>query len=189
MSTLKTNAITTVSGKPLLNSTGSILQVVHTTLGTGFSATSVSNNGGYYVDITGLNATITPSSSANRILILTSLYIGKTTAAGGYQQAFRILRNGTPVQQGAGEGSRPQASGSINAYQSPDSGSTYQMFMLTGVHYDSPGATSAFTYQIQLGGYSGSSVVYLNRAENWQASAGNYNTTPLTTLTLMEVSG
>ena len=33
MSTLKTNAITTVAGKPILNSTGSIIQVQYATSG------------------------------------------------------------------------------------------------------------------------------------------------------------
>lgn len=188
MSTLRANAVQTTAGKAILNSTGSILQVVHTTLSTGWSGTSVSTGSGYYVDVTGLSATITPSSTSNRILILTNMYIGKTTAASSYQQAFRITRNGTAVQQGAGEGSRPPASGAINMYLTDTTSGQYQMAMLSGVHYDNPASTSALTYQIQLGGYSGSPIVYVNRAENWQASAANYNATPLTTLTLMEVS-
>ena len=40
MSTIKTNAITTVAGKPILNSTGSILQVVTTNKTDVFTTTS-----------------------------------------------------------------------------------------------------------------------------------------------------
>jgi hypothetical protein len=40
MSTIKTNAIQTVAGKPILNSTGSILQVVQTVKTDTFSTTS-----------------------------------------------------------------------------------------------------------------------------------------------------
>jgi len=188
MSTLRTNAIQTTAGKPILNSTGSILQVIYASFGNGWSGTSVSTGTGYFVDVGGFNAVITPSSSSSRIMVLTNLYIGKTTTSGGYQQAFRITRNGTPVQQGGGDGGRPTATGGINMYQSPDNGTTYQMYQLSGVHIDSPSSTSALTYQVQLGGYSGSPVVYLNRAENWQNSGGNYNNVPLSTLTLLEVS-
>jgi hypothetical protein len=185
MSTLKTNAIQTVAGKPILNSTGSILQVVHTQLTTSFSGTSTQTGTGYYIDVTGLSATITPTSSSNRILILTNMYIGNTTSGQGYQQHFRIKRNGTAIILGAGEGGRPTSTGRINMYNF----STYSMMQFSGVHYDSPSSTSALTYQIALGGYSGSPIVYLNRSETWQNSADNYDSTPVSTLTLMEVSG
>jgi hypothetical protein len=185
MSTLKTNAIQTVAGKPILNSTGSILQVVHTQLTTSFSGTSTQTGTGYYIDVTGLSATITPTSSSNRILILTNMYIGNTTSGQGYQQHFRIKRNGTAIILGAGEGGRPTSTGRINMYNF----STYSMMQFSGVHYDSPSSTSALTYQIALGGYSGSPIVYLNRSETWQAGADNYDSTPVSTLTLMEVSG
>jgi hypothetical protein len=185
MSTLKTNAIQTVAGKPILNSTGSILQVVHTQLTTSFSGTSTQTGTGYYIDVTGLSATITPTSSSNRILILTNMYIGNTTSGQGYQQHFRIKRNGTAIILGAGEGGRPTSTGRINMYNF----STYSMMQFSGVHYDSPSSTSALTYQIALGGYSSSPIVYLNRSETWQNSANNYDSTPVSTLTLMEVSG
>ena len=184
MSTLKTNAIQTVAGKPILNSTGSILQVVHTQLTTSFSGTSTQTGTGYYIDVTGLSATITPTSSSNKILILTNMYIGNTTTGQGYQQHFRIKRNGTAIILGAGEGGRPTSTGRINMYNF----STYSMMQFSGVHYDSPSSTSALTYQIALGGYSGSPIVYLNRSEFWQVGANDYDSTPVSTLTLMEVS-
>jgi hypothetical protein len=185
MSTLRTNVVQTTAGKPILNSTGSILQVVHTQLTTSFSGTSTQTGTGYYIDVTGLSATITPTSSSNKILILTNMYIGNTTASSGYQQHFRIKRNGTAIILGAGEGGRPTSTGRINMY----SFTTYSMMQFSGVHYDSPSSTSALTYQIALGGYSGSPIVYVNRSETWQNSANNYDSTPVSTLTLMEVSG
>ena len=185
MSTLKTNAITTVAGKPILNSTGSILQVVHTEKTNSFAGTSVQTGVGYYIDVTGLSATITPTSSSNRILILTNMYIGNTTTSSGYQQHFRIKRNGTSIILGAGEGGRPASTGRINMYAF----TTFSMAQCSGVHYDSPSSTSALTYQIALGGYNNAPIVYLNRSETWQNSANNYDSTPVSTLTLMEVSG
>ena len=185
MSTLKTNAIQTTAGKPILNSTGSILQVVHTEKTNSFSGTSVQTGTGYYIDVTGLSATITPTSSSNKILILTNMYIGNNAASLGYQQHFRIKRNGTAIILGAGEGGRPTSTGRINMY----SFNTYSMMQFSGVHYDSPASTSALTYQIELGGYSGSPIVYVNRSETFQNDANNYDSTPVSTLTLMEVSG
>ncbi len=188
MSILKTNVIQTVAGKPILNSTGSVLQVVHTTLTTSFTGTSVQTGTGYYIDVTGLSASITPSSTSNRILILTNMYIGKTTAASSYQQHFRIKRNGTPIILGAGEGGRPTSTGRINHYSTDTTSGQYQMFQFNGVHYDTPGSLSALTYQIELGGYSGSPVIFVNRSATWQAQANDYDSTPVSTLTLMEVS-
>ena len=184
MSTLKTNVIQTVTGKPILQSTGSILQVIHTELTTSFTGTSVQTGTGYYIDVTGLSATITPTSTTSKILIFTNMYIGKTTVADGYQQHFRIKRNGTAVILGTGEGERPTSTGRINLYGA----GTYFMSQLSGVHYDSPASVSALTYQIALGGYSGSPIVYVNRSETFQVAANNYDSTPVSTLTLMEVS-
>ena len=185
MSILRANSIQTTDAKPILNSTGSILQVVHTEKTTSFTGTSTQTGTGYYIDVTGLSATITPSSASNRILILTNMYIGNSTAASGYQQHFRIKRNGTAVILGAGEGGRPTSTGRINMYNF----TTYAMMQFSGVHYDSPASTSALTYQIALGGYTGSPIVYLNRSETWQVLANDYDSTPVSTLTLMEVSG
>lgn len=188
MSILRANSIQTTDAKPILNSTGSILQVVHTQLTTSFSGTSTQTGSGFYVDVTGLSASITPSSTSNRILILTNMYVGKTITASSYQQHFRIKRNGTPVILGAGEGGRPTSTGRLNHYSTDTTSGQYQMFQFNGVHYDTPASTAALTYQIALGGYSGSPVVFVNRSQNWQAIANDYDSTPVSTLTLMEVS-
>jgi len=187
MSILKTNTIQTVAGKSILNSTGSILQVVHTTLTTSFTGTSTQTGTGFYIDVTGLSASITPSSTSNRILILTNMYVGATATNGGYQQHYRIKRNGTPVILGTSEGGRPTSTGRINQYNS-DTDIQYRMSMLSGVHYDSPGSSSSLTYQIELGGYTSSPVIFVNRPSTWQALANDYDSTPVSTLTLMEVS-
>lgn len=168
---------------------GAILQVVHTQLTTAFSGTSTQTGTGFYIDVTGLSATITPTSTTSKILILTNMYIGKTTSGtGGYQQHFRIKRNGTAVILGAGEGGRPTSTGRINMYDAGATWGQYQMTMFSGVHYDSPSSTSALTYQIALGGYTASPIVYVNRSETWQVLSNDYDSTPVSTLTLMEVA-
>jgi hypothetical protein len=167
---------------------GSVLQVVHQTKTSTFTGTSVVDNGGYFIDVTGLSATITPTSSSSKILIMSTLYIGTTTASSGYQHTYRLKRTigGTttfPIL-GDAEGGRPQATGRINMYGT----NTYFMGLQGGTHQDSPATTSAITYQVQLGGYSSSPIVYLNRSETFQNSAGNYDNVPVSTLTLMEIA-
>jgi hypothetical protein len=169
---------------------GKILQVVHTAKTSTFSGTSVVDNGGWYIDVTGLSATITPALSTSKILILTTLWIGVTMAASGYQQSFRLKRvigaTTTYPVIGASEGGRPRGTGRINMYGT----NTYFMGMSGGVHHDSPATTSAITYYVQIGGYSGSSIVYLNRSETFQDSGDgvNYDTVPVSTITLMEIA-
>lgn len=181
-----------LSGKTLTlpnNVQGRILQVVHTAKTSTFTGTSVTDNGGWYIDVTGLSASITPLSSSSKILIMATLFIGVTTTASGYQQSYRLKRTigGTTTYPvvGDAEGSRPRGTGRINMYGS----NTYFMGMQGGVHQDSPSTTSAITYQVQIGGYGGSPVVYLNRSETYQDSGDgtNYDTVPVSTLTLMEV--
>lgn len=170
---------------------GAILQVVQTTKPSTFVGTSVPDNGGYFIDVTGLSASITPTASTSKILIFANLYMGVTTVSSGYQQSYRIKRTigGTttfPIL-GDAEGGRPQSTGRINLYNG--AGLTYNMSMMSGVHQDSPSTTSAITYHVQLGGYSGSPIVYLNRSETSQVNASNYDVVPVSTLTLMEVAG
>lgn len=167
---------------------GSVLQVVHQTKTSTFTGTSVVDNGGYFIDVTGLSATITPTSSSSKILIMSTLYVGTTTVASGYQHTYRLKRTigGTttfPIL-GDAEGGRPRATGRINMYAT----NTHFMALQGGTHQDSPATTSAITYQVQIGGYSGSTIVYLNRSEAFQSLAGNYDNVPVSTLTLMEIA-
>ena len=171
-----------------LTGVGKVLQVVTVNKSNSFVGTSVVDNGGYFIDVTTFVATITPKSVTSKILIMTNMYIGLTTVNSGYQQAFRIKQSIGGVTTfpvlGDAEGGRPQASGRINMYLQ----STYGMASFSGIHSASPNTISPVIYQIQLGGYSGSSVVYLNRSETWQMSAGNYDSVPVSTITLMEIS-
>lgn len=167
---------------------GKVLQVVHATKTSTFVGTSVPDNGGYYIDVTGFSATITPTSASSKILVTTTIYMGVSQAASGYQQTYRLKRiiSGTPSFPivGDSEGGRPQGTGRINMYQD----TSYTMGMLGGTHQDTPNSISPITYQVQIGGYSGSSIVYLNRSETFQVDPNNYDVVPVSTITLQEIS-
>ncbi len=167
---------------------GAVLQVVHTKKTSTFTGTSVLDNGGYFIDVTGLSASITPTATTSKILVLTTIYMGVTTTAQGYQQSYRLKRTigGTaafPIL-GDAEGGRPQATGRVNNYST----NQYWMMLHGGTHQDSPATISAITYQVQVGGYTGGPVVYVNRSENFQNSANDYDTVPVSTITLMEIA-
>jgi hypothetical protein len=166
--------------------TGSVVQAVYVQKTNTFSGTSVLDNGGYFIDVTGMSASITPTSSSNKILVITTLY-GDNVA--GYNFSYRLKRTigGTttfPIV-GTSEGGRPVTTGRSNAYD-PTYG-IYSTSNTGGVHQDSPNTTSAITYQVQLGGYSSDATVYLNRSHQFQSAANEYDTIPVSTITLLEI--
>ena len=170
------------------SSSGHILQVISGEKGSSFSGTSVPDNGGYYIDVTGYSATITPSSTSSKILVMIHAYVGQSTVASGYQQHIRIRQGTNYPFLGTSEGGRPVTSARVNNY----TGNTHAMMNISGSWLYSPSSTSALTYQVQLGGYSGTPIVYLNRSEafqNYGSGTGNYDTIPLSTITLMEIAG
>jgi hypothetical protein len=179
MSTVKANLWQNLNGVTY----GSILQVVSTRKSNTFVGTSTATGNGYFIDVPGMAATITPFSTTSRILVTVSMYVGATTASSGYNQHFRIRRNGTYPIIGDAEGLRPRVSGRINMY----SLNTYSMQMFTGNYVDSPASTAAQTYQIEMGGYSGSPIVYVNRSEAHQNNV-DYDSLPVSTITLMEIA-
>ena len=145
----------------------------------------MSVGGGYFLDVTGYSATITPSSTSSRILVMVHAYIGQTMVASGYQSSLRIKQGTRYPFLGTSEGSRPVTSARVNNY----TGNTYAMMNISGSWIDSPSSTSALTYQVQIGGYGSAPIVYLNRQETFQVGANNYDTIPLSTITLMEIAG
>ena len=171
MSTLKTNAIQTIAGKPILNSTGSILQVVQTVKTDTFSSTTVST----WIDITGISASITPSSTTSKILVMCSVFGSSQT--NGF---VRLLRGSTAICVGDAAGTRVQAStGSFYTYGDGNITNTQPITFL-----DSPATTSATTYKLQF--WINANSFYINQDRANVDSADRAR--GASTITLMEVS-
>jgi hypothetical protein len=149
---------------------GKVVQVVSTTK----TDTFVSNPGNTQVDITGLNASITPTSSSNKVLIQISLMGNGVNGANIAN--FRLLRGSTVIYQGDAEGSRGR--GFATAIDSDQYGQESN----SGTFLDSPSTTSSTTYKIQV---RSNNTVYVNRAAVTQNDPGNYRTA--STITLMEI--
>jgi hypothetical protein len=151
--------------------TGSVLQVVSTTKTDTFSVT-----GQTFTDVTGLSATITPTSASSKILVMFTTAMSQNN--GGYSGGVRLMRGSTPICIGDADGARPQVSNwSMHYYY-------WEVSNLTNSFLDSPATTSATTYKLQImSGYAGQTV-YINRTYLDDTSYGRYPST----LTVMEIA-
>jgi hypothetical protein len=153
--------------------TGKILQVVQNTKTDKFSSTTVLPS---TIEITGGNATITPSASSSKVLVMISGAFGVST--NNYAVALQLKRDTTLISVGDLRGSETRASAG-----SPVDGSGWaQNFNITFL--DSPSTTSATTYKLFLGVESGATA----SIGGSYASVGTYNMSVPLNIVLMEVA-
>jgi hypothetical protein len=122
---------------------GKVLQVVNATYNTDVDSTSNS-----YVD-TGLTASITPSASSSKVLVIISqgVLLRYSTSAAELSGQINILRGATSLTAPL-LGIRAAASSELNNYQ-----------MLSYTYLDSPATTSSTTYKTQVKNNSGLGIV------------------------------
>jgi hypothetical protein len=184
ITTLQTGAIQTTAGKPILNSTGSILQVVSTTKTDTFTVATTT-----YTDVTGLSASITPSSTSSKILVMCYAHCISNSQQAIY---IRITRGGSTISGSLS--SAGSVTGTTVAIQSSSgfityAGAAYQVTPLRLDYLDSPASTSSQTYQIQVRGGSSANNIYVNyqgtaTTNNNNSDFGYY----VSSITLLEVS-
>ena len=181
MSTLKTNSITDVSGKPLVNNSGGIIQVVQTVKTDPWSA---GGNATTFYAVTGLTATITPTSAASKILVQVMM----TVSSGYWEVQTRLTKNGSVLSAATGDaaGSRSRATTSSNQYYGGVAG--YGQYNPNITYLDSPATTSATTYGVELNGYS-SYTIGLNQNVYDTTDRADYYARTAATIILMEVVG
>jgi hypothetical protein len=130
---------------------GKVLQVVQATYST---VTEI--NSGTYTD-TGLSATITPSSSGSKVLVLISqpskTQIRASTQELQYRANYKLLRGVTDINV------MPLALGITGSGNS----AFWEGYAIANMAYlDSPATTSATTYKTQGSGGTNSGVVFQN---------------------------
>ena len=148
-----------------LSTTGRIVQIVDSVTSTGLESFSDSLVG------TGHTATITPTSSSNKILIMMSFGFAQTNLYGNNAaNAFWTLyRGSTNLGTGAGFGVNCLGMANVNTTNNTSSIYIQESYQLL----DSPATTSSITYQ-----------TYVRRSGN--ASAG-YNTMGNARIILLEI--
>lgn len=171
--------ISTISNANAVTYAGAILQVVTVNDTTQYTYSNGSANQSTYQNISGLVASITPSSASNKILLMAN--ITASQASNSYNAFFRATRNGTVI--GAGNSSGYNAT-STTAMRTSDGGEIGTSLIL---YLDSPSSTSSVTYQIQICNSGGtSSYSYVNRPAN--ANTG-WEQTGASSIVLMEIAG
>ena len=167
MSQLKVNSIVPAGG--LVGDGGGIIQIVQTVKRDAFTSSASS-----YTDITGLSASITPSSTSNKVLICFN--IGAHDANAAAILLYQITRGGSVISDAISNISgyvQGTIAGTINADRGEGMSMTY---------LDSPSTTSSTTYQIQ--GYAnGSNTLSVNYRQ------GTTGLSAISTIILMEISG
>jgi hypothetical protein len=166
--TITTTQVLNNSGRPILNSTGSILQVVHTeyTTATALGCAALT-------DVSGFSAAITPSSTSSKVLVMVH-FSGVLDCDG----RLNLKVGGSVVKANlVGSDRFVNASGSAGVNNYNDAAT----YCATYLH--SPASTSALTYQIavQCGGCS--QTAYFNRDPSNSTDNGRSG------ITLMEISG
>jgi len=141
--------------RPNMGYAGAVLQVVQTVKTDTFSRTSSSSDFG---DITGLSVSITPTSTANKILIFASVNCSNGTA--GNRLGIRLAVNGSAITAITGDASSTRTR-ATSATLAGVSGNDLSHLTIKYLH--SPSSTSAQSYSIQ-GSAEGSNVFWCNRS-------------------------
>lgn len=166
------NTTTTLSS----SSVGKVLQVVNTKI-TG----AATYNGTSYGDISGFNASITPSSTSSKVLVMFNINAGSNN--NGNRIVFRVTRTGNDNDYvGDSNSNRVSATAQMAVSNPQDQRANHISYIST------PSSTSSVTYQLQaklqVGG--GSNVSFGRSGTNSDSSIEGR--TPQSVI-LMEIAG
>jgi len=162
-------------GTAVTTATQKILQVVQSV-----KTDTASVSGGTFADI-GLSASITPSSSSNKILIYVQANTGGSV---GYSMKTRLMRDSTAIHIGDAAGNRPRATTENTGSYSTGTAS-WNNIPVNIVFLDSPSTTSAVTYKLQYASYV-TYVAYINRSGS-DSDTTTYDARTSSSIILMEV--
>ena len=167
-------AITLPVGRDNLSLAGGIVQVVQTEQ---TAASSISNPGGSFIDLTGMSVTITPTSSNSRIFIHAQINITGREATNVMHG--RLDRNGTIIHLGDADGSKNR---SFAEGQPVPDGSSGQIICMS---VDSPATTDPLIYKIQV---TSNNIIFFNRAAHSE-NDNNTGSRTASSIIAMEILG
>lgn len=155
---------------------GSVLQVVQATKTD--TASYATGNG--WVDLVGISASITPSSTSNKILVLVSISSGCNGAASP-DSLVRLKRNSSVVTGAIADASGSRALGSfgLNTWRS-----SWELGNASFQYLDSPSSTSPLTYGFDI---KTADTGFINRTFSDENGTGGER--GISVITLMEIKG
>ena len=183
MSTVKTTNLQHPSASDVgitLGSDGSVVLPQGFTGGIGSNVVSTAKLDAFttasatYVDITGLNVNITPSSATSKVLVLVQL---TADARGTVQSAIQLRRDSTDILVST-DGSTDNATLAAGFFRNVSFGDSHQTYTFSFL--DSPATTSVVNYTVRIRTDSGGTW-YVNRTSN-NVSGGT------STITAIEVA-
>ena len=146
---------------------GKVLQVVQTV-----KTNTATHSGGTYASV-GLDVTITPSSTSNKILLSTSFAFGSNTGSANIDIRLYNTTTSTAVSTDPYFTDRWPSDGQ----------SAYYCHNINFAHLDSPSTTSATTYTIQFKTNAGAITI------NMPSNTGGFSNPLVSTITAMEIAG
>ena len=153
-SKLRVNQIEPVDGIPT-GGGGGIVQVKLTTSIN--SGSQFSTGSGTYVDITGMNCSITPTASTSKILVTLNPIILINNASGGTQRcAVKLLRDSTSLLD----------QNDFFSYQVGNGEADYNGIPGYFQYLDSPSTTSSITYKVQIKQHAGGGTTYVQASSS-----------------------
>ena len=158
---------------------GKVLQVVQTHLNTTQSVASANTSN--FADFAGFNATITPSSTSSKIMVMADVNYGIDIGT----IHFRLVRGSTAIAVH----DTPGGSRIASTKNSRPEGDPYVIYSdnLSMNFLDTPNTTSATTYKVQATlGATYNNTMYLNRPPH-AGDSNDYNGRGVSTLILMEI--
>jgi len=158
---------------------GRVLQVVSTTKTDTFSASVVQ---GAETAITGLAATITPSSTSSKIWVVVSVTLGNT-ASNQAAEYFTMFRDSTAIGRGDAASTRQRVTGT-----GVSSATGNETFSVGGNHLDEPATSSPVTYSVKVShARAATTTAYVNRS--YLDADQTFGARAVSSITLMEVAG
>ena len=160
---------------------GGVVQTKSTHKADTFTTTSTS-----FTDLTGLNLTITPTSSSNKILVLVNVTFGGNTNLYAFGRLVRTISGGSADIIGVGNASGNRSRSSFPLHNLDVGNAVYHSKESSFMFLDSPNTTTSTEYQIQVFTHSSSSSLFINRPQNDDNS--NYIGRYTSNITAMEVT-
>ena len=153
---------------------GGIIQVKQT-----IKTNAWSDNDTSYVDITGLNVTIQPTTNSNKILIRFCVHMGHNAATQHVLQLVRLVSGGSDVPINPATYFDATAMFYGSAASGAEAG--WERNILSYEWLDSPTTTDSITYRLRTKVFDASATQYVNRPHSTSDLTGS------STITAMEV--
>ena len=182
MSQIKVNSIIPVGGVPT-GGGGGIIQIKQTVKTSLFSTTTTGNT----IDVTGVNVSITPTSSSSKIFIMCSGYYGN-----GNSDSFSHLRLARTISGGSedqdflrGDLRSGETRATMGAALRSGGGASSNISRHFSCHFlDSPNTTNSVEYKLKILVTQGTPAIIGGSSGNNDSNRGSYPTF----ITAMEVS-